>query len=149
MNKQKLRQLIVNLGVSYDNIGKLNSYTLDNIAENMALDLSVTILELAKELGVNNYGEQVSMYVKQAKKELVNQNYTMKQDVQQDKIMSLSDNDTIIFDNKYELKLNLEQNCIDLYKHVNQENIDDDYNFDDDYIETLYLYLHPNYHTCF
>ena len=139
MNKQKLRQLIVNLGVSYDNIGKLNSYTLDNIAENMALDLSVTILELAKELGVNNYGEQVSMYVKQAKKELVNQNYTMKQDVQQDKIMSLSDNDTIIFDNKYELKLNLEQNCIDLYKHVNQENIDDDYNFDDDYIETLYL----------
>ena len=139
MNKQKLRQLIVNLGVSYDNIGKLNSYTLDNIAENMALDLSVTILELAKELGVNNYGEQVSMYVKQAEKELVNQNYTMKQDVQQDKIMSLSDNDTIIFDNKYELKLNLEQNCIDLYKHVNQENIDDDYNFDDDYIETLYL----------
>ena len=139
MNKQKLRQLIVNLGVSYDNIGKLNSYTLDNIAEDMALDLSVTILELAKELGVNNYGEQVSMYVKQAEKELVNQNYTMKQDVQQDKIMSLSDNDTIIFDNKYELKLNLEQNCIDLYKHVNQENIDDDYNFDDDYIETLYL----------
>lgn len=139
MNKQKLRQLIVNLGVSYDNIGKLNSYTLDNIAENMALDLSVTILELAKELGVNNYGEQVSMYVKQAEKELVNQNYTMEQDVQQDKIMSLSDNDTIIFDNKYELKLNLEQNCIDLYKHVNQENIDDDYNFDDDYIETLYL----------
>ena len=139
MNKQKLRQLIVNLGVSYDNIGKLNLYTLDNIAENMALDLSVTILELAKELGVNNYGEQVSMYVKQAEKELVNQNYTMKQDVQQDKIMSLSDNDTIIFDNKYELKLNLEQNCIDLYKHVNQENIDDDYNFDDDYIETLYL----------
>ena len=139
MNKQKLRQLIVNLGVSYDNIGKLNSYTLDNIAENMALDLSVTILELAKELGVNNYGEQVSMYVKQAEKELVNQNYTMKQDKQQDKIMSLSDNDTIIFDNKYELKLNLEQNCIDLYKHVNQENIDDDYNFDDDYIETLYL----------
>lgn len=139
MNKQKLRQLIVNLGVSYDNIGKLNSYTLDNIAENMALDLSVTILELAKELGVNNYGEQVSIYVKQAEKELVNQNYTMKQDVQQDKIMSLSDNDTIIFDNKYELKLNREQNCIDLYKHVNQENIDDDYNFDDDYIETLYL----------
>ena len=139
MNKQKLRQLIVNLGVSYDNIGKLNSYTLDNIAENMALDLSVTILELAKELGVNNYGEQVSMYVKQAEKELVNQNYIMKQDVQQDKIMSLSDNDTIIFDNKYELKLNRKQNCIDLYKHVNQENIDDDYNFDDDYIETLYL----------
>ena len=139
MNKQKLRQLIVNLGVSYDNIGKLNSYTLDNIAENMALDLSVTILELAKELGVNNYGEQVSIYVKQAEKELVNQNYTMKQDVQQDKIMSLSDNDTIIFDNKYELKLNREQNCIDLYKYVNQENIDDDYNFDDDYIETLYL----------
>ena len=139
MNKQKLRQLIVNLGVSYDNIGKLNSYTLDYIAENMALDLSVTILELAKELSVNNYGEQVSIYVKQAEKELVNQNYTMKQDVQQDKIMSLSDNDTIIFDNKYELKLNLEQNCIDLYKHVNQENIDDDYNFDDDYIETLYL----------
>lgn len=139
MNKQKLRQLIVNLGVSYDNIGKLNSYTLDNIAENMALDLSVTILELAKELGVNNYGEQVSIYVKQAEKELVNQNYTMKQDVQQDKIMSLSDNDTIIFDNKYELKLNREQNYIDLYKHVNQENIDDDYNFDDDYIETLYL----------
>lgn len=139
MNKQKLRQLIVNLGVSYDNIGKLNSYTLDNIAENMALDLSVTILELAKELGVNNYGEQVSMYVKQAEKELVNQNYTMKQDVQQDKIMSLLDNNTIIFDNKYELKLNRKQNCIDLYKHVNQENIDDDYDFDDDYIETLYL----------
>lgn len=139
MNKQKLRQLIVNLGVSYDNIGKLNAYSIDNIAEDMALDLSVTILELAKELGVNNYGEQVSMYVKQAEKELVNQNYIMKQDVQQDKIMSLSDNDTIIFDNKYELKLNLEQNCIDLYKHVNQENIDDDYNFDDDYIETLYL----------
>lgn len=139
MNKQKLRQLIVNLGVSYDNIGKLNAYSIDNIAEDMALDLSVTILELAKELGVNNYGEQVSIYVKQAEKELVNQNYIMKQDVQQDKIMSLSDNDTIIFDNKYELKLNLEQNCIDLYKHVNQENIDDDYNFDDDYIETLYL----------
>lgn len=139
MNKQKLRQLIVNLGVSYDNISKLNSYTLDNIAENMALDLSVTILELAKELGVNNYGEQVSIYVKQAEKELVNQNYTMKQDVQQDKIMSLSDDDTIIFDNKYELKLNREQNCIDLYKYVNQENIDDDYYFDDDYIETLYL----------
>ena len=38
-----------------------------------------------------------------------------------------------------ELKLNREQNCIDLYKHVNQENIDDNYNFDDDYIETLYL----------
>lgn len=139
MNKQKLRQLIVNLGVSYDNIGKLNAYNIDNIADDMALDLSVTILELAKELGVNNYGEQVSIYVKQAEKELVNQNYTMKQDVQQDKIMSLSDNDTIIFDNKYELKLNFEQNCIDLYKHVNQENIDDDYNFDDDYIETLYL----------
>ena len=139
MNKQKLRQLIVNLGVSCDNIGKLNAYSIDNIAENMALDLSVTILELAKELGVNNYGEQVSIYVKQAEKELVNQNYTMKQDVQQDKIMSLSDNDTIIFDNKYELKLNREQNCIDLYKYVNQENIDDDYNFDDDYIETLYL----------
>ena len=139
MNKQKLRQLIVNLGVSYDNIGKLNAYSIDNIAEDMALDLSVTILELAKELGVNNYGKQVSIYVKQAEKELVNQNYIMKQDVQQDKIMSLSDNDTIIFDNKYELKLNLEQNCIDLYKHVNQENIDDDYNFDDDYIETLYL----------
>ena len=139
MNKQKLRQLIVNLGVSYDNIGKLNAYNIDNIADDMALDLSVTILELAKELGVNNYGEQVSMYVKQAEKELVNQNYTMQQDIQQDKIMSLSDNDTIIFDNKYELKLNFEQNCIDLYKHVNQENIDDDYNFDDDYIETLYL----------
>lgn len=139
MNKQKLRQLIVNLGTSYDNIGKLNTYNIDNIADDMALDLSVTILELAKELGVNNYGKQVSMYVEQAEKELVNQNYTMKQDVQQDKIMSLSDNDTIIFDNKYELKLNLEQNCIDLYKHVNQENIDDDYNFDDDYIETLYL----------
>ena len=139
MNKQKLRQLIVNLGASYDNIGKLNAYNIDNIADDMALDLSVTILELAKELGVNNYGEQVSIYVKQAEKELVNQNYTMEQDVQQDKIMSLSDNDTIIFDNKYELKLNLEQNCIDLYKHVNQENINDDYNFDDDYIETLYF----------
>lgn len=139
MNKQKLRQLIVNLGVTYGNIGRLNLYTLDNIAEDMALDLSVTILELAKELGVNNYGEQVSMYVKQAEKELVNQNYTMKQDVQQDKIMSLLDNDTILFDNKYELKLNRKQNCIDLYKHVNQENIDDDYNFDDDYIETLYF----------
>lgn len=143
MNKQKLRQLIVNLGASYDDIGKLSAYNIDNfsddIADDMALDLSVTILELAKELGVNNYGEQVSMYVKQAEKELVNQNYTMKQDVQQDKIMSLSDNDTIIFDNKYELKLNLEQNCIDLYKYNNQENIDDDYNFDDDYIETLYF----------
>lgn len=139
MNVQKLRQLIVNLGVSYDSIGKLNSYTIDNIAENMALDLSVTILELAKELGENNYGEQVSMYVKQAEKELVNQNYTMKQDKQQDKIMSLIDNDTILFDNKYELKLNREQNCIDLYKYNNQENINDDYDFDNDYIETLYL----------
>lgn len=139
MDKQKLRQLIVNLGVSYDNIGKLNAYSIDNIAENMALDLSVTILELAKELGENNYGEQVSMYVKQAEKELVNQNYTMKQDKQQDKIMSLIDNDTILFDNKYELKLNREQNCIDLYKYNNQENINDDYDFDNDYIETLYL----------
>lgn len=139
MNKQKLKQLIVNLGVSYGNIGKLNSYTLDNITQDMALDLSVTLLELAKELGENNYCEQVSMYVKQAEKELINQNYTIKQDKQQDKIMSLLDKDTLLLDNKYELKLNREQNCIDLYKYNTQENMNDDYDFDNDYIETLYL----------
>ena len=54
-------------------------------------------------------------------------------------IMKLVSNDTIIFDNKYELKINFEEKCIDLYTHVEQDEIDEDRYFDGDYIETLYL----------
>lgn len=48
----------------------------------------------------------------------------------------------IILDNKYELVLDCGiSRCrrIDLYKYCPQSKMNDDYDFDNDYIETLYI----------
>lgn len=47
--------------------------------------------------------------------------------------------DVIILGDLIELKFNYDNSCIDIYKYTNLDNIDiDDYNFDDDYITTVY-----------
>lgn len=50
---------------------------------------------------------------------------------------SYSDCQRIVLGNLIELKIN--EDCIDVYKYAELNTVDEEYNFDDDYITTIYL----------
>ena len=49
---------------------------------------------------------------------------------------SYSDCERIVLGELIELKFN--EDCIDVYKYTDLDNVDDDYDFDSDYITTIY-----------
>lgn len=53
------------------------------------------------------------------------------------KTNSYSDCERIVLGGLIELKIN--NDCIDVYKYVNLNNIKDDYDFDQDYLTTIYF----------
>lgn len=52
------------------------------------------------------------------------------------KANSYSDCERVVLGNLIELKLN--KDCIDVYKYTDVDNVDEDYDWDKDYITTVY-----------
>ena len=50
---------------------------------------------------------------------------------------SYQDGDRLVLGNIIELKVNDEKDCIDVYKYVDFDKIDDDYDFDSDYLTSF------------
>ena len=59
--------------------------------------------------------------------------------IEQIKNNSYQDGDRLVLGNSIELKVNDDKTCIDVYKYVDFDNIEDidDYDFDGDYLTTF------------
>ena len=57
--------------------------------------------------------------------------------LEQIKNNSYQDGDRLVLGNFIELKVNDDKDCIDVYKYVDFDKVDDDYDFDSDYLTTF------------
>ena len=57
--------------------------------------------------------------------------------LEQIKNNSYQDGDRLVLGNFIELKVNDEKDCIDVYKYVDFDKVNDDYDFDSDYLTSF------------